>query len=745
MTNNLRLSILLLILLGFTGSNIYGQTLNLSDYELVAGPITVGGISADLSGVTYNPLTNTLFMITNKNSKITETTLTGGFIRSITLNQFGDPEGIAHIEGNNFAITEERLGRVLYISIHDSTSSLNLSNMNYTQLPGIFNNEGLEGVTYNSNTGDYYAVKEKNPRTLFRYNGTATAPNLLLACDIQANSFGMSDVSDIFHLAIPVGLNDLDVSDKMLILSDESNKVVEIDDNCNLYSTLNLPTSYSGGGTQHEGVTMDNDGNIYIVGEPNVLYVYSNTNLVLPGDFNNDSIADGRDLLYWGLSYGNTGFIRPNATTDWIPQGSPNWTTSVNNVNSKHQDANGDGIIDTLDLEVLEANYGETYGNIPFTHESNDAMFVIESLDLDDVTNQIRFDVNIVSDIPVITHGISASIDISALNYYDFEVDTVGSSLHPDAYIYNDNDGIIEITLTRTDKSDQIIDGTIVSLVVMVKDIQSLVVPPINTIGGYIMSAAEELTSIGGSTLHGRIAAPVSLGVNHVYCEEKGMAEVYVKDAPVYNCTWSTGATTASIDDLDMGSYSVTVSDGIDVITTIDFDITWAFTPVDIIDTDNNEVYIDFEEAPLSEDVEISLDGGLSYMSPTIESVEYSLSNGNYQMLIRRIPNECSTYLVDVSTSLDNTSFNKDFSVQLNNSLGEIPRLFYQLDSYGTVDIHLYNIHGQQLRTLHNSRSTAGEYQIDIDKSNLSEGIYFIHFRYESDGYNHCKTLKILI
>jgi len=81
--------------------------------------------------------------------------------------------------------------------------------------------------------------------------------------------------------------------------------------------------------------------------------------LVLPGDCNNDFIVDGKDILYWGLAYDYTGPARPNATTDWTPQPCPDWVDSVDEVNSKHQDANGDGIVDTLDLEVIEANFGE--------------------------------------------------------------------------------------------------------------------------------------------------------------------------------------------------------------------------------------------------------------------------------------------------------------------------------------------------------------------------------------------------
>jgi len=357
------------------------NSINLNGYQQTAGPIQVGNISADLSGVTYNPLTGTLFMITNKNSEIVETTLSGSFIRSIILNGFNDPEGIAHVGGNSFAISEERLGRILYISIYANTSSINLNNMNYTQIPGISNNEGLEGVSLNTNTGDYYVVKEKNSRTLYRYNGTATTPTFLNTCNIQANSFGMTDVSDIFHLTIPTGLDNINVSDKMLILSDESSKVVEIDNNCGLYSTLNLPLN-----KQHEGITMDDNGTIYVVSEPNLLYIFENPTLQL-----NPSSQTQGTLIYTATSGANS-FSIPNgildANTDYCwrvgsggewsdmwsftsdelpppppPNGDFTVTSTISTSNDDAEEAaNGTMSLNSTDLELVQENTTQKVG-----------------------------------------------------------------------------------------------------------------------------------------------------------------------------------------------------------------------------------------------------------------------------------------------------------------------------------------------------------------------------------------------
>ena len=487
-----------------------------------------------------------------------------------------------------------------------------------------------------------------------------------------------------------------------------------------------------------------------------------NISLVLPGDCNNDSITDGRDMLYWALAYGSTGPLRSNATTDWIPQPSPDWNDSVNDVNNKHQDANGDGIVDELDLEVISANFGMTSGNQPFVYNQTNAMLVLDTIEADDIAGEVRIGIRIASDMPISTHGISAKIDVSdiIINYDNIQVDTTGSSLEPDAFMYHiDNDGILHISLARTDNIDQIIDDIIFKVVIIdeilpiiiTDNIPSVVVIdevfPLKIIGGYIMSAMPELiTPIGGSSPHGPVNAPISMGLNHAYCDHKGTAQIYVEDASDYSYEWSTGETTASTGDLDMGGYTITVSDGMGDTTVVDFDIDWAFTPLNIlVNNKKKRIYIDFEEGPLSEEVEISFNGRLTYRPPITNDNNYYLGNGTYSIWIRRMADECPTYIGDFI--MDNpVRPDIGFSEYLINPSSVNARLDYELEQSGTVDISLYNIHGQRLRTLHHARSDAGTYQIDIDKSNLPKGIYFIHIMFiTDDGTTAYKTLKLMI
>ena len=90
---------------------------------------------------------------------------------------------------------------------------------------------------------------------------------------------------------------------------------------------------------------------------------------VWPGDCNFDGVANNHDVLSIGLSYGNTGPVRPSASTAWVGQAAPNWSTGISYaavgaawwVNDKHVDANGDGVVDSLDVSVVFLNYGSTH------------------------------------------------------------------------------------------------------------------------------------------------------------------------------------------------------------------------------------------------------------------------------------------------------------------------------------------------------------------------------------------------
>jgi len=67
-----------------------------------------------------------------------------------------------------------------------------------------------------------------------------------------------------------------DSDDGLLVLSHESNRLLKLDYNGAVKASLDLidESATSEGFVQAEGVTVNNEGNIYIVSEPNQLHIY---------------------------------------------------------------------------------------------------------------------------------------------------------------------------------------------------------------------------------------------------------------------------------------------------------------------------------------------------------------------------------------------------------------------------------------------------------------------------------------
>lgn len=89
---------------------------------------------------------------------------------------------------------------------------------------------------------------------------------------------------------------------------------------------------------------------------------YCNTDSVWAGDADANKIVDLYDPLAIALAHGQTGALRPGASTAWAPQTCPVWATSfLNGVNHKHADCDGNGTVGNADLAAVTLNYGQTH------------------------------------------------------------------------------------------------------------------------------------------------------------------------------------------------------------------------------------------------------------------------------------------------------------------------------------------------------------------------------------------------
>lgn len=82
------------------------------------------------------------------------------------------------------------------------------------------------------------------------------------------------------------------------------------------------------------------------------------TDCVFPGDANYDNVVNAYDVLPIALYNGTFGTTRPNATTNFIGQAAADWSMqTVDAVNLKHLDTDGNGLINLSDLAVVQQHF----------------------------------------------------------------------------------------------------------------------------------------------------------------------------------------------------------------------------------------------------------------------------------------------------------------------------------------------------------------------------------------------------
>lgn len=242
-------------------------------------------LAQEASGVTYNWDTGTLFIVADGGTSVVQVSKTGQLINSMTLatgnspqgTEFYDPEGITYIGNGQFVMTEERDRNAVKFTFAADTT-LTRADAQTVNLGTNAGNAGLEGLTYDPQTGGFIFVKEISPTGIFQTgidfaagtatNGSATAINSTNLFDPA--KLGLGDFADVFALSNVPGFAGADAGN-LLVLSHESGKIVETDRDGNVLSSLTIVSDpgnpLSVVNQQHEGLTVDSDGFIYVVSE----------------------------------------------------------------------------------------------------------------------------------------------------------------------------------------------------------------------------------------------------------------------------------------------------------------------------------------------------------------------------------------------------------------------------------------------------------------------------------------------
>lgn len=235
-------------------------------------------LSEEASGVTYNWDSDTLFTIGDTGTSVTEVTKTGGYVSTMTLQGFGDPEGITYIGGGQFVFTDERVREVVKFT-YVAGGTLLPGAAQIVKLGTTIGNIGLEGLTYDPQTSGFIVVKEADPQGIFQTTvdfGAGTASNGSPTTENSINLFApglvsLEDMSDVFAFSNLPALTGHPNTGHLLILSQESGMVRHVDRTGNVLSTMTLVADAGNPLTiqnqTQEGITMDRQGNIYIVSE----------------------------------------------------------------------------------------------------------------------------------------------------------------------------------------------------------------------------------------------------------------------------------------------------------------------------------------------------------------------------------------------------------------------------------------------------------------------------------------------
>ncbi|SCW51694.1 MULTISPECIES: SdiA-regulated domain-containing protein [unclassified Pseudomonas] len=251
------------------------QAIALDQYRVTLEAQAIDGLDDDVSALTFDPIRKSLFTVTNKNAELVELSLDGKILRRIALIGFGDPEAVEFISEDIYVITDERQQRLIKIHLEEDTQFIDAAEAEQITL-GVHmsGNKGFEGLAYDSVGKRLFVAKERDPMLIYEVHGFPHHnPEKSYAVHVINNpkrDAGLF-VRDLSSLQYD------ERSGHLLALSEESRLIIELDIDGRPLSTLSLSKGRHGlqkTVPQAEGLAMDDDGNLYLVSEPNLFYVF---------------------------------------------------------------------------------------------------------------------------------------------------------------------------------------------------------------------------------------------------------------------------------------------------------------------------------------------------------------------------------------------------------------------------------------------------------------------------------------
>ncbi|WP_277052802.1 SdiA-regulated domain-containing protein [Zestomonas thermotolerans] len=246
----------------------------LPDYRVVIDGLELEDLE-DVSALTYDPDRKSLFTVTNRDMQLVELSLDGRILRRIALRGFVDPEAVEYIGPGVYVISDEREQRLVRVQIDEQTRELDASAGQQISLGiGTNGNKGFEGLAYDPQGHRLFVAKERDPVRIYEIRGFPLLDPqqpfaVHVANDPQRDArLFVRDISSL-HYDVRTG--------HLLALSDESRLALELNADGEPISSLSLLRGQHGlkrSVPQAEGLTSDDEGNLYLVSEPNLFYVF---------------------------------------------------------------------------------------------------------------------------------------------------------------------------------------------------------------------------------------------------------------------------------------------------------------------------------------------------------------------------------------------------------------------------------------------------------------------------------------
>lgn len=241
----------------------------LPGYQAVLQIEVPGFEQEEFSDLAFNPATGTLFTVSGKTPLLIELSLDGQLLRSIPILGAANLEGVAVLEDGYLAVIDERQHKLSIFQVDADTKQLRSEqalqqiDLGYSESA----NKGFEGLAWDKRNQRLLLAKEKNPALLFSLpaDGHKVTGPLQRLADLDGV---MTDLA---------GLTVDPRSGRILALSQESHLLVELNQQYQPHSFIALLRGLNGLDSnipQAEGVALDGAGNLYMVSERNLFYVF---------------------------------------------------------------------------------------------------------------------------------------------------------------------------------------------------------------------------------------------------------------------------------------------------------------------------------------------------------------------------------------------------------------------------------------------------------------------------------------